>query len=35
MSGKVFLDTSILLYCFDAADFRKQELARKLTALRL
>lgn len=30
MSGKAFLDTNILLYCFDNADSRKQELARNL-----
>ena len=30
MSGKAFLDTNILLYCFDNADSRKQELARHL-----
>lgn len=30
MSGKAFLDTNSLLYCFDNADSRKQELARNL-----
>ena len=30
MNGKAFLDTNILLYCFDGNDSRKQELARVL-----
>lgn len=33
MSGKTFLDSNILVYCYSTSDARKQGIARTLSAL--
>ncbi len=32
MSGNVFLDTNVLLYCFDERDLHKQQVARQIVS---